>query len=114
MPEQRSNGGGASAEAARKAPEIVWDDSKLRSSYANVCNVASTREEVVLLFGVNQSWQGGGGAVKVELQDRIILSPHAAKRMSLLLSGIVRQYEERFGKLDIGVAVPGQESSASS
>jgi len=113
MPEQRSNGGGAS-EAARKAPEVVWDDSKLRSSYANVCNVSSTREEVVLLFGVNQSWQGGGGPVKVELQDRIILSPHAAKRLSLLLGGIVRQYEERFGKLDIGVAVAGQEGPASS
>ena len=109
MSEQRSNGGGTQA-AARKAPEIVWDDSRMRSSYANVCNVSSTREEVVLLFGVNQSWQGGGGPVKVELQDRIILSPHAAKRLSLLLGGIVRQYEDRFGKLDIGVPVPGQET----
>jgi hypothetical protein len=113
MAEQRSNGGGSAEAAARKAPEVVWDDSKLRSSYANVCNVSSTREEVVLLFGVNQSWQGGGGPVKVELQDRIILSPHAAKRMSLLLGAIVRQYEERFGKLDLGIPTPGQESSTS-
>src|SRR2546422_928794 len=29
---------------------IRWDDSNLKSSYANVCNVSSTREEVVLVF----------------------------------------------------------------
>jgi hypothetical protein len=41
------------AEAAPAGPKIRWDDSQMQSSYANVCNVASTREEVVLLFGVN-------------------------------------------------------------
>ena len=34
-------------------PTIRWDDSNLKSSYANVCNVSSTREEVVLVFGIN-------------------------------------------------------------
>jgi hypothetical protein len=37
------------------APAVQWDDSQLKSSYANVCNVSSTREEVVLVFGINQS-----------------------------------------------------------
>ena len=32
-------------------PKIVWDDSKMNTSYANVCNVLGTREEVMLLFG---------------------------------------------------------------
>jgi len=35
--------------------KIKWDDSAMKSSYANVCNVTSTREEVVMLFGVNQA-----------------------------------------------------------
>jgi hypothetical protein len=29
------------------------------------------------------------------------LSPHAAKRLSLLLANIVKQYEDRFGQLTI-------------
>jgi hypothetical protein len=32
---------------------VRWDDSNMRSVYANVCNVAGTREEIVLLFGMN-------------------------------------------------------------
>ena len=69
--------------------DIKWDDSNLRSSYANVCNVASTREEVTLLFGTNQTWHTGQSTVTVELNDRIILNPSAAKRMSRLLNNVI-------------------------
>jgi len=66
-----------------------------------VCNVMSTREEVVMMFGVNQAWHAGQKEVTVQLTDRIILSPHAAKRLSSLLTNIVKQYEDRFGQLNI-------------
>lgn len=82
-------------------PKVKWDDANMRSSYANVCNAVGTREEIVLMFGVNQAWHGGHKEVTVQLTDRIILSPHAAKRMSLLLGNLIRQHEERFGPLDI-------------
>ena len=81
--------------------QVKWDDTNMKISYANVCNVMSTREEVVLMFGVNQAWQAGTKEVTVQLTDRIILSPHAAKRLSVLLTNIVKQYEERFGQLAI-------------
>ncbi|WP_417225275.1 DUF3467 domain-containing protein [Amphritea sp.] len=85
-------------------PTIRWDDSKMRSTYANVCNVSSTREEVTLLFGTNQAWRAGQKEVGIELTDRMIVSPFAAKRLSLLLNGVVEEYEKRFGKLDdVGV-----------
>ncbi len=80
-------------------PKVRWDDSNMKSSYANVCNVSSTREEVVLLFGMNQAWQSGQKEVTVHLTDRIILSPFAAKRLVALLSNVVREYESRFGAL---------------
>src|SRR5437867_5207014 len=83
------------------APTVRWDDSHLKSSYANVCNVASTREEVVLLFGINQAWHAGQKEVTVQLTDRIILSPFAAKRLSVLLSNLLREHESRFGALSI-------------
>ena len=81
-------------------PTIRWDDSKMRSGYANVCNVSSTREEVTLLFGTNQAWRSGQKEVGIELTDRIIVSPYAAKRLSRLLTGVIAEYEKRFGTLD--------------
>lgn len=79
---------------------LRFDDSRMTSSYANVCNVASTREEVVLMFGTNQSWQPAHGEIGVRLDHRVILSPFAAKRLARALAGVVEQYEARFGKLD--------------
>jgi len=88
--------------AAQQQMQVKWDDTNMKSSYANVCNVMSTREEVVMMFGVNQAWHAGQKEVTVQLTDRIILSPHAAKRLSLLLTNIVKQHEERFGQINIG------------
>ena len=91
-------------------PTIRWDDSNMRSTYANVCNVSSTREEVTFLFGTNQAWRQGQKEVAIDLTDRIILSPFAAKRLHLLLSSVMRQYEERFGSLgEVGEQPGGQK-----
>ncbi len=83
------------------SPKIVWDDSNMRSVYANVVNAAGTREEIVLLFGMNQAWHSGQKEVKVQLTDRVVLSPFAAKRLVILLNNIVRDYEKKFGALDL-------------
>jgi len=80
---------------------IRWDDSAMKSSYANVCNVTSTREEVVMLFGINQAWNRGQKEVTIQLTDRIIISPYAAKRLVMLLEGVVKEYEKRFGTLSV-------------
>ena len=89
-------------------PTIRWDDSNLKSSYANVCNVSSTREEVVLVFGINQAWERGRSEVQVQLTDRLILSPFAAKRLAEVLANVVREYESRFGALNVDVARPAE------
>jgi hypothetical protein len=85
----------------RAVQTLRWDDSKMTSTYANVCNVSSTREEVTLLFGTNQSWYTGQPELTVQLTDRIILNPFAAKRLVTLLNNIIREYESRFGVLQI-------------
>ncbi len=84
-----------------ESTKLRWDDSNMKSSYANVCNVTSTQEEVVILFGVNQAWNRGQKEVTIQLTDRIIISPYAAKRMSMLLQGVVSEYEKRFGTLNV-------------
>ncbi len=80
---------------------VRWADSDMRSAYANVCNVAGTREEIVLLFGMNQSWKTGQKEVTIRLSDRIIMNPFAAKRLATLLNNTIRDYEFRFGSLNI-------------
>jgi hypothetical protein len=89
------------ADATIEGTKIKWDDSNMKSAYANVCNVSSTREEVVLLFGVNQAWNRGQKEVTIQLTDRIIISPFAAKRLSMLLNSVVKEYEGRFGTLNV-------------
>lgn len=85
--------------AAGNAPRVRWDSSKLQSSYANVCSITSTREEVVLNFGLNQSWDRTDGQLEIQLNNRIIVSPFAAKRMAQVLNQVLEQYEARYGKL---------------
>jgi hypothetical protein len=91
-------------------PSIKWDGSKMNSSYANVCNVTSTREEINPLFGTNQTWVRGGHEVVVELTDRIILNPFAAKRLAVLLENVVGEYEKRFGAIQISAQPPEASS----
>ena len=101
MPEQQPPSRPAAAPGAAQSKQLAikWDDSNLKSSYANFCNVASTREEVVLLFGINQAWRAGQSEVTVQLTDRVILSPFAAKRLAALLDSVIKQHEWRFGPL---------------
>ncbi len=91
----------AAGTAQRK---ITWDDSNMRSTYANVCNVAGTREEVVLLFGMNQAWHSAQEEVTIKLADRVVMSPFVAKRLSILLGNVLRDYETKYGALDVGQA----------
>lgn len=77
-------------------PKLVWDDSNMRNTYANVCNVSSTQEEVTLLFGTNSSWHTGQKEVAIKLTDRIILNPHSARRLSALLNQVLAEYDNRF------------------
>ncbi len=85
-------------------PTVNWDDSQMRTSYANVVNASSTREEVTLFFGTNLTWNPAESReFHVRLSDRIVLNPHAAKRLWTLLGAILKEYETRFGTLSLDV-----------
>jgi hypothetical protein len=70
----------------------------LKTSYCNMCSTNTTREEVVLNFGVNQNWDRPESP-EVSLEHRIILSPFLAKRLSQLLNKVVEDYETRHSAL---------------
>ncbi|HEY5789434.1 MAG TPA: DUF3467 domain-containing protein [Gammaproteobacteria bacterium] len=97
--------GAAKAGAQRPAtPAVRWDDSKMGSHYANVCNVAITREEFALVFGTNQTWNNTQKEIVIDLNTRIMMNPYAAKRLAMLLANYLREYENRFGELKIDAA----------
>ena len=82
--------------------QIHWDDSQMTSSYANVVNATSSREEVTLFFGTNRTWNAADvDKLVVSLSNRIILNPHAAKRLLTLLAAVLAEYERRHGKINI-------------
>ncbi len=85
--------------AEATSPRVNWNTAHLKSSYANFANVTSTREEVVLNFGLNQDWERTPEAFEIELQHRIVLSPFAAKRLRDLLDRLIKEYETRYGQL---------------
>lgn len=93
-----TTGNGAGARPQSVGSVHVNTD-KLSSSYCNVCMVNSTREEVVLSFGVNQDWDRNAAQMEVALLKRIILSPHGAKRLHQRLAHVLAEYEKRYGEL---------------
>ena len=86
--------------------KIVWDSSNMRSAYANVFNVAGAREEFVFFFGMNQAFDAGQQELRVQLTDRIVMSPFAAKRLSTLLNNVLTDYEARYGSLEVETTRP--------
>ena len=79
--------------------QIRVNTNSLKSSYCNMCSANTTREEVVLNFGVNQNWDRGSSELDVSLEHRIILSPFAAKRLSQMMTKLIEEYESRYGEL---------------
>lgn len=79
--------------------KVKWQTQGIKSTYCNFVNATSTREEVVINFGVNQNWDRMAGEVEIELAHRIVLSPFAAKRLTDLLQKLMGEYENRYGEL---------------
>jgi hypothetical protein len=97
----RIPGGGKAGQAPAQptAANVRWNTQDLKSSYANFCNATSTREEVVLNFGVSNNWDRTPRDMEIELAHRIVLSPFAAKRLSGILTKLIGEYESRYGEL---------------
>ena len=81
-------------------PKIIWDDTNMKSVYAEFAQVKAAREEVMLLFGTKQTRQLDQNELQVKLNERIVLNPIAAKRLAIQLEIGIRDYESRFGSPD--------------
>ena len=89
--------------AARRKPKkeaprrYRWTDAGAVTSYANSCSLDASAEAVFAHFGIDQ-----------RLTRRIVITPALAKQLARLLEKVVREYEERYGKLaSTGARQPG-------
>jgi len=85
--------------AEAQGPKVKWNVEHIKSSYVNFANANSTKEEVVLNFGLNTSWDRASPELEIELAHRLVMSPFAAKRLAELLGKLMAEYESRYGEL---------------
>ena len=100
-----------------KPAQVPMDLSSLQTSYANVCRIAQTPNEVIVDFGMNPNFYGAILDEPVKLSNRVILSHDAAKRLCLHLTATIQSYEARYGAIELDInkrlrsAAPGAPPS---
>ncbi len=102
MADKKPNQGGMNPglEPGEHWSSINWNDSNMATGFANVVNIQGTREQVELFFGTHKSWNlAKDGDVEVDLTNRMILTPYAAKRLNTILTKVLSEYESRHGVL---------------
>ena len=79
------------------------DATGLKTSYANVCRIAQTPNEVIVDFGLNPNFFGNILDEPLKLDNRVILSHDAAKRLCIHLTATIQNYEARYGSIELDV-----------
>ena len=92
----------AAAVAAPVEQRIVQDN--LVTSYANVCRIAQTPNEVIVDFGMNPNFFGQILDEPLRLSQRVVMSQDAAKRLCLHLTQTIQAYEAKYGVIELDVA----------
>lgn len=89
---------------ANKATTPTIDTSHLQTSYANVCRIAQTPNEVIVDFGLNPNFFGNVLDEPLKLEQRVIMSHDAAKRLCIHLTATIQNFEARYGPIELDVA----------
>src|SRR4051812_10815519 len=79
------------------------DTASLRTSYANVCRIAQTPNEVIVDFGLNPNFFGTILDEPLKLDARVVMSHDAAKRLCLHLMATIQNFESKYGTIELDV-----------
>ncbi len=83
------------------------DERNMRTSYANACRTNGTAEEVMLDFGLNLAGppvQDKQPEIVFQVNERVVLNYHSAKRLAIALGQLIRRHEDQFGELELDVS----------
>ena len=102
MAEENQDGG------QQQQMQLLLDERELRQIYTNSYRINATPDEVIVDLGFNMpnpnTQPNQPQQILLKINDRVVMSYLTAKRLSLSLSQVVRQYEQRYGEL----VPPGQ------
>ncbi|HPD17021.1 MAG TPA: DUF3467 domain-containing protein [Planctomycetota bacterium] len=102
MPEAKPNTAGGETQQTPGGTTLHIRGQDVKTSYANMCLLLSTREEMILDFGLTLV---GGAAEQREanmtVSNRIIMGVPAAKRLAIALSQAIQCYENAFGVIEL-------------
>lgn len=80
--------------------QVAWDDRSVSTVYANVVDGFASKDELTLLLGTLRPRRvGPKGSVQVTMSHQVILSPSTAKRLLVLLSGMIAGHEKAHGEI---------------
>jgi hypothetical protein len=88
------------AAAAAAQPQFPTDYSQLSTVYTNFCRVSVTPEELALDFGLNTQ-MSPNPTEAIKLSHRVVMNFYTAKRLMNALLGVVSQYENTYGVLEL-------------
>jgi len=90
--------------------QLRIDETKMVTTYANTIRTSNTNDELIMDFGLNMPMQAPGQPPMVvfSVGSRVVMNWAGAKRLAMSIGGAVRQYEERFGEIDINPAPPAE------
>ena len=83
------------------SPTINIDE--LKTTYANICRIAQTPNEIIVDFGMNPNFFGPILTEPLKLESRIIMSYDGAKRLLLHLANVIQSYEAKYGTIELEV-----------
>ena len=85
----------------QKQIQLQIDDTQAKMYYSSTARVLGSAEEITIDFaGPVRSTQEPAVA-RLKIDQRIVLSPWAAKRLALALGQAVSRYEQTYGPLEI-------------
>ena len=94
------------AEAPAAAPPqrvaVQVDDSESSCSYANLCRVTGSPEELIIDFALNPQPMGVPSEA-IDIDQRVVMNYYTAKRLLAALQMSVQRHEAVFGVLETDI-----------
>jgi hypothetical protein len=100
----------AAQQTGNRKVRLRVDQRDMETSYANSFRPVTSTEELMLDFGINQTFpiNSEDGKLDAEIvfsaSSRVIMNYFTAKRLAMALAQIVGKYESEFGEIELNAA----------
>jgi len=101
----------AEQQTGNKKVRLRVNQSDMETTYANSFRPVASTEEVMLDFGINQTFpvagkkdDGPSAEIVFNVSSRVVLNFFTAKRLAVALGQLVNNYEKEFGEIKLNAA----------